>query len=713
MKINVDTKILIDEVRSKPIFYALEALNRDCRKILGKSLDFTDSYGENQIRIIKKSLSHDESFVVSHDSGSKYILIEGNDDLGVVFGIYYFCENILGVDPYWFWTDFEFIRHENIEITPFKYLSTEPEIRFRGWFMNGEDLLIGWHDEMKISLETWKIIFETILRAGYNMTIPGTGTFPGDPQFQLASDMGLWISQHHAEIMGARMYEHVYPGQKPNYPEDLDKLKGLYSEAISLNKGRKVIWTLGLRGQGDCSFAYDDPRYKELEKLGKVISDVIKIQKEMIEKESAGENYFVHYLYAESVKLHNAGYLKLDNDIIKVWSDNGFGAMRMRRHNSAEENIPALPGKKDKINGVYYHVNFHDLKTSNQLVPLIDPELIEEQFQTLFASGKIAYLILNTGNIRPHIFNIDLIGRIANMPKTSSLSCVGISDIHCKDFSKKYFPKAWGRISNLISKYYKAPFKFGNHKDERAGEQTYHYLLRDGILALLNPSMTKDVLYYSYSFITDCESTMTSCFTWLRDKADDSLPAWQEIHKESEKISLTLSSSSKHYFDDSIKQHIDYMFYSCMGFVEGMEGLLAYQKTDFKKAFCYFYLSKKYMKKAWQTLKSSEHDKWTNFYRGDWLTSTQETIRRVDIIQGMCKILGDCMCYSEWTLDCLHLERVAHNILRQAKPDYDKLAAGLIEEMDLFNNCANDLNHFKILADLDSIKKEDSTKILL
>ena len=46
--------------------------------------------------------------------------------------------------------------------------------------------------------EPWRMAFETLLRCGGNMTIPGTDK-NSRLNRQMAADMGLWITHHHAE----------------------------------------------------------------------------------------------------------------------------------------------------------------------------------------------------------------------------------------------------------------------------------------------------------------------------------------------------------------------------------------------------------------------------------------------------------------------------------------------------------------------------------
>ena len=669
MKINKYTTIFSLTEYASPVAYALRGLKKDMSRIFGQQPVMADKPTPNQIRLQITPFDHEEGFRIQ--CNENFILIEGSDELGLVFGIYYFCENHLGVDAYEFWTDYPLEHKDEIKLPNFIYTAPAPKVRFRGWFINDEDCLMGWHNDMKISLTTWEQIFETLLRAGYNMVIPGTGISAGDPQLQLASEMGLWITQHHAEPLGASMFSDVYPDIPPALPEEKERFIALYKKAISQNKDRKVIWTLGFRGQGDQPFFEDDTRYDTPQKRGALISKMVKLQKELVLQMTDGPQYFVYYIYAESAELYREGYLQLDDDIIRVWSDNGFGAMRMRRDWGPEMHIPSLPlaDDKERTNGVYYHISFHDLQISNKLVPLVDPELIREQFQLLFEAGDVHFLILNVSNIHPHIFNIELINKLTRFSTEETLE--NIVPTHYDDWTHRHFPGFEAEAENLIKQYYQAPFQYGPYQDDKAGEQVYHHALRNCIKGTLK----KESVVHLMQFIPNCPTDNDACFRWLLEHAQESLPNWEALHQEAETLSLKLSGRAALYFSDSIRMHINYMYYSCQGFVFGLEGLLAYGETDYKSAFCFFNKGKQSMEKAWETLKTCEHGKWLHFYRGEWLTDTRETIRYLETMRGLAKIMGDTDHWrSQWMMDALQLKKRTIQTITQASTNYDRLA---------------------------------------
>ena len=674
--LTADTRIFCPISDSRPVAYALQGLQHDLKHVLGQPLKMSDESAPAQIRLQIVPDGREEGFCLRTDESENALLIEGSDELGLVFGIYYMCEHLLHVDPYAFWTDFEYVRRAAIELPYVEYVSPLPKVRFRGWFINDEDCLMGWHDDMQISLATWERIFETALRAGYNMVIPGTGRSAEEPHVRLASDMGLWITQHHAEPLGAEMFTDAYPGVAPRIPEELERFTQLYRKAITRYAGMKVVWALGFRGQGDSAFFHDDPRYQTPEQQGRLIGQMIWLQKQLIEETCDGVQHFVHNIYAESAGLYRDGHLALDDDIIRVWADNGFGAMRMRRQLCRPEphvsSLP-LPDDRQKRSGVYYHVSFHDLHISNKLAPLIDPNLIHDQFDLLFEAGNIDYLTLNVSNIRPHIFNIELVNMLCRFPEEAAGEPV---EALYAAWTERHFPGHETAVTHLLQRYYAAPFVYDDaYHDARAGEEVYHHGLRRFIQAAIKQQ--SDLAWFS--FIPDRPDTHEGCIRWLLERAENSLPAWESLRRDADALLTELSGRCARFFQDVVQMPINYMHASCQGFVLGLKGVLAYQAQQYESAFCLFSQSKRSMQAAWHALQVTEHGKWLHFYRGEWLVDTRETIRQLETIQGMCKILGDTDDWrSQWMMTAMNLRHRTIQTMIQATTDYDRLADALI-----------------------------------
>lgn len=231
--------------------------------------------------------------------------------------------------------------------------------------------------------------FETLLRCGGNMVIPGTDR-NSKKYMELAGNMGLWITQHHAEPLGAEMFLRAYPNKKPSFKEHPDLFRKLWREGIERQKKYKIIWNLGFRGQGDTPFGKNDPLYDTPEKRGNLISSIMKEQYDLV-KQSIPNAVFSTNLYGETMELYQQGLIKLPEDVIMIWADNGYGKMVSRRQGNHNPRIKALPneGLKHREHGVYYHVSFYDLQAGNVLTMLPNSmEFVKEELNYAYDCGR-------------------------------------------------------------------------------------------------------------------------------------------------------------------------------------------------------------------------------------------------------------------------------------------------------------------------------------
>ena len=141
-------KIKIPDNPPEELRFALRSFAKDLFDVFGVQPEMTANCAIPDI-IIECADGTEETFRMQ--STSKKIIISGNSPIGTVFGIYDFCEKILGIDPFKFWTDFKIQRRNQIDTGVFDFSFAPPAVKFRGWFINGEDCLTGWHDNMTIS----------------------------------------------------------------------------------------------------------------------------------------------------------------------------------------------------------------------------------------------------------------------------------------------------------------------------------------------------------------------------------------------------------------------------------------------------------------------------------------------------------------------------------------------------------------------------------
>ncbi len=236
---------ILSEVHTKPVQNAIAMLERDR---LMAFLPTEEQGGE--IRLVRKEGLGEEEYLLRVTEDAAVIL--AGDDLGFVYGLLYISEKYLGIKPFWFWMDQQIAQKERVQIPVQEYQPPKPAVRFRGWFFNDEVLMMKWKYNEKDDAG-WKMCFEALLRCGGNMTIPGTDKMSRKNR-QLAADMGLWITHHHAEPLGAEMFVRAYPDVTPNYLEEQERFYKLWEDAVVEQKDYKVVWNLCFRGQGDAPF---------------------------------------------------------------------------------------------------------------------------------------------------------------------------------------------------------------------------------------------------------------------------------------------------------------------------------------------------------------------------------------------------------------------------------------------------------------------------
>jgi hypothetical protein len=323
---------------------------------------------------------------------TQIIVLSGPDMRGAIYAIYQFSEDYLGVDPMYYWTDKEPSHRDSIAIpASLNKVFSAPVFKYRGFFLNDEDLLTGWapgtKDKSGISLEVWNKVYETILRLKGNLVVPGSWIFPDDPQVGLAGKRGLIVNQHHATPLGVNVarwpQDAVY--NFTTHPEILERAWKNAVKAYPPNQ--EILWTVGLRGLSDVSYEAMDPTVKGNDKaLGELIGRAIATQMRIV-REAHPDAKFVTDLWSEGTKLVQQGYLKIPPEVTPVWADNGYGFLQDKGNIAAGQ-------------GIYYHVAMMNSR-SNQLTELVPVDRIVPELGRVTKARATQFLLLNTSDIRP------------------------------------------------------------------------------------------------------------------------------------------------------------------------------------------------------------------------------------------------------------------------------------------------------------------------
>ena len=359
---------------------------------------------------------------------ARALIITGSDARGTMFGLYAFIEQQLGVDPLYFWTGRAPKQRASLAWEKVHIEAGEPKFRFRGWFINDEDLLTEWEDgggqrdldyayyHQVMAPKVSARVFEALLRLQYNLVIPSSFVDIRNPaEARLIDDAtrrGLLVSQHHVEPLGVSgfAFRNYWKSKGEDVPfsftQHPEKFEIAWREYASLwAKYPGVIWQLGLRGIADRPVWVSDPSApKTDEGRGKLISDAMALQWEIVRSvDRRPQPLATTTLWMEGALLHKQGHLKFPADVTVIFSDNSPGWQLQ----SDFYEVTREPGRNY---GVYYH---HALWGSGpHLVQGVSPQRTYGIFREAVERRSNSYAILNVSNVREFALGVDASARL-------------------------------------------------------------------------------------------------------------------------------------------------------------------------------------------------------------------------------------------------------------------------------------------------------------
>ncbi|CAM3091687.1 glycosyl hydrolase 115 family protein [Paenibacillus lupini] len=601
--------------------------------------------------------------------------IIGRDELGVIYGLLHYSHTVLGVDPFWFWAELAPAKRDSILVPAIPYVSVESKVRYRGWFVNDEVCLIGWKEQYPPSEEVWMPVFEALLRCGGNMVIPGTDLPKTGIHAKLAAEMGLWITHHHAEPLGAEMFLRAFPGKQASYKEHPELFEQLWREAIEHQKKDKIVWVLSFRGQGDKPFWENDPAFDTPEKRGRLISSVVQKQYDMI-AEQVDQPVCSMAMYGEIAELYKQGHIQVPDGVIKMWADNGYGKMVSRRHGNLNLRVPALPEIGDEgKNGVYYHVTFHDLQASNHLTQFpASAQLIVDELSNAFAVGASGYLLVNAGNILPHLYTLDLCAQLWRDGKADA-------DTQLRSFVERFYSSEQESIIRLYQDYAENTIHYGPNDDDRAGDEFYHHPARMIVGHWLQGRTdTNTRLIWASGDVSFIEQVK-----WFRQKAEQAIPGWEQLLKQGIAVADRLTEVERNRLAVQLLVQIELHLSGCKGLASICAAYESCHVEQYPQAFIHASHAIWNYTAGQEALDRAATGQWDNFYRADWLTNIANTVNHCETARKFLRLQGDSPDMFLWYKEYLMPETEKHiyleNTHRNPLQD-DELAKRLDERFN-------------------------------
>lgn len=593
------------------------------------------------------------------------IRIEHADDLGAIYALLTISARFLGIGPMDWWNDRAPEPRESVPIPCQALYSPAFAVRYRGWFINDEVLLDGWAAKGEARKALWRRIFETLLRCGGNMVIPGTDR-AGEGLDMLASDMGLILTHHHAELLGAEMFGRVWPQLPGSYRLYPDKFEALWRRAAERYRDRKVIYAIGFRAQSDIPFWLEDDSFDTPEKRGAEISRIMRRQMEIVRAVSP-DALFCTNLYGEMMPLYRQGLLDIPPEVIKVWGDNGYGRMVSRRQGLDNPRSDAMPRGEEGANGIYFHAGFYDLQAANHLTQLqIAPAALAKELSEVLSNGANSYWIINTGSIKPHIYILDLIRAIWTDGPVDA-------DAHARAYARDYF--ADEAVSALLTGYADCAADYGANPDDKAGDQYYAHAVREIVCRIMRGQWTE-----SEALSWAERGDLTCQLDGLCERVAPTVPRWRGFIARCAAQARKLPEAPARLLRATLKMNAAVHLSGCEALLALQDAVHALKDGKAAKAFFHAGQALESAETGCAALHSAEYGKWTGYYANDCFTNLRLMADCLRAFRSWIRMTGDGPYFWNWERACLMAPedtRVLLQTTRHCQLTDDALYAGM------------------------------------
>ncbi|HHX12453.1 MAG TPA: alpha-glucuronidase [Clostridiales bacterium] len=347
------------------------------------------------------------------------LIIAGSDKRGTIYGLFHLSER-LGVSPLVDWCGINPQHKDRVSFNKeLKYISKEPSVRYRGFFINDEWPAFGnWTNKLfgGFNAKMYEHVFELLLRLKGNYMWPAMWSArfsddgPGLANAELADEYGVVMGASHHEPCLRYGEEYKYLrgknsiyGDAWNFISNREGIIKFWEDGLKRSGKFENVITVGMRGEADTSIMGHESTLADNINL---LRDVLKTQNQLI-KDNVNPNLKevprMLALYKEvepffygdkdTPGLINSKELE---DVILMLCDDNHGNLRtlpteeMRGHSGGY--------------GMYYHFDYHGGPISYEWINSSYLPKIWEQMSMAYDFGVRDLWIVNVGDISTNEF---------------------------------------------------------------------------------------------------------------------------------------------------------------------------------------------------------------------------------------------------------------------------------------------------------------------
>ncbi|KAB8246486.1 hypothetical protein BDV35DRAFT_404915 [Aspergillus flavus] len=344
------------------------------------------------------------------------LVIAGSDRRGTIFGMYDVSETI-GVSPWYWWADVPPQAKDEIYAAPGRNLAGEPSVKYRGIFINDEELTLQPWAATKYNISQYdspftgeftKRVLELLLRNKANYYWPAMKQsmfYVDDPQNGIIAEyFGVVMGTSHTEPMTRATDEQSkFLSGSWDWTENSANVTAFMAEGVNRSKAWDTLYTMGMRGSGDTA----SPTL-----TAPLLEQVIQVQQGLLEdglSKSLGDVPQLWALYkcfetldtcltlvqekTKEVGQYWQAGMNVSDLVTLLWTDDNYG------------NLLRVPYPNETTRaggaGVYYHVNYVGRPRSYRWINTIQLIKIWDQMHTAYVRQASRIWVLNVGALKP------------------------------------------------------------------------------------------------------------------------------------------------------------------------------------------------------------------------------------------------------------------------------------------------------------------------
>jgi len=375
-------------------------------------IDLSELHGKSEVYLL-------QVVEAPVDGVERALVIAGSDKRGTIYGLFRLSE-MLGISPYVNWNNVPPKRLEEWTLdNGYKYVSKQPSVRYRGFFINDEWPAFGTWVHKRFggfNAEAYDHVFELLLRLKGNYLWPAMWSArfyddgPGLANAELADEYGIVMGASHHEPCLRQGEEYRYLrgkdsiyGDAWNFRTNEEGITRFWADGLKRSGKFDNVITVGMRGEADTAIMGEAATLADNIEL---LRDVLRTQNRLI-KEHVNPNLdqvprmlalykeVEPFFYGDEQTPGLIGSEELE-DVILMLCDDNFGNLRtlpteaMRAHSGGY--------------GMYYHFDYHGGPISYEWINSSYLPKVWEQMSMAYDFGVQELWVVNVGDISTQEF---------------------------------------------------------------------------------------------------------------------------------------------------------------------------------------------------------------------------------------------------------------------------------------------------------------------